>query len=831
MDSGRQSGDPKKVLTRLIALALPLCLTSAHPGTGGAARAAEADTPTGHTSREMSEAIAAVRDHLRDMNGQSARSSDASAATFAVSSGHRDRRSGMTHLYLRQRVGEIDVHGSSLSVTLDAGGEVHLDEREMERRWAKPSPSQRAALSTGSAAAASADDAAALPAFALGAEEAVRAAATGLGLAEAGAVVELREVRGAEGPTRATRYDAPAWSRDEIPIELAYLRDERGTLRLCWNAVFRTPDGEHWWNVHVDASSGELVRSLDWYRNERLQVFALPLESPDEGPRTIVENAADPIASPFGWHDTNGIAGPEFTDTRGNNVAAQEDADGTDDGGLRPDGGPQLSFEFPLDLSDQPSNAFEAGVANLFYVTNVVHDVLYGYGFDEAAGNFQQNNYGRGGSQNDAVIADSLDGAGLDNARFGTPPDGNAPRMEMFRWLQTPTPRVIVTSPLSVAGTIFASRAQFGGGTLGLSGSVVRALDLANATGPSTTDGCTPFTNAAAVAGNIALIDRGDCLFVEKVANAQAAGAIGAMIANNGGAEVGEMAGFDPAIQIPSLFIPQANGASLAAELGNGVDVTLISPAARDSSLDNAVIVHEYGHGVTNRLTGGRTNVDCLSALESAAMGEGWSDWFALVFTAKPEDQAEDPRGISPFLVGELGDGGGIRNHAYSTSFSVAPFTYADLPGLNQPHGGGEIWASALWALYWKFVDRYGFDPDLAGGSGGNNKALQLVIDGLKMQSCNPTFVEARNALLAADQATNAGANECAIWEAFAARGIGENALDGGSATTLAVTEDFSIPASCVPEADAFAAGLSSGLALATLARRRSRSQRRPAKR
>ena len=835
MDSGSHSGRPTQRTNRARWLRIALPLVIAATSTSSTATASDAEDP------HVADAVERVRTHLRErLTPPSARASTRAAEpAFGVTSGHRDAQTGMTHLYLRQRIGDIDVHGTSLSVTVEDGGEVHLDEREMERRWMRTSLSPPgAAPFAGAPAAADAarsEPNAAWPAFALSAVEALRAAAQHLGLEVAAheGDDDPLEVSAPSGPTRASRFVHPSWSRDEIPIELAYLRDERGTPRLCWSAVLRTPDGQHWWHVYVDADSGDLLRSHDWYRHERYEVFALPLESPDEGDRTILENVADPVASPFGWHDTNGIAGPEFTDTRGNNVAAQEDVDDNDAGGMRPDGGDALDFTFPLDLTDQPSNAFEAGLANLFYVSNVVHDVLHGYGFDEAAGNFQQNNYGRGGSQNDPVIADSLDGAGLDNARFGTPPDGSAPRMEMFRWQQAQSPRVIVLSPLAASGTIFAARAQFGGGTLGLSGSVVRALDAANATGPTTTDACTPLTNEAAVAGNIALVDRGVCTFVSKVANAQAAGAIGVIIANNGGDAVGEMAGFDTTLEIPALFIETTEGASLVAEIGNGLQATLISPAPRDSSLDNGVVIHEYGHGVTNRLTGGRANVGCLSDSESAAMGEGWSDWFALVFTAMPGDRAEDPRGISPFLVGEPLGGGGIRNNAYSTSFSVAPATYAVLadPNLNLPHGGGEIWAGALWGLYWKFVERYGFDPDLSGGSGGNNRALQLVIDALKMQPCNPTFVEGRDALLSADQATNGGANECAIWEAFATRGIGANALDGGSATSLDVTEDFSVPASCVPEADAWAAGLTSSLALGALARRRTRTQRRCAKR
>ncbi len=84
-----------------------------------------------------------------------------------------------------------------------------------------------------------------------------------------------------------------------------------------------------------------------------------------------------------------------------------------------------------------------------------------------------------------------------------------------------------------------------------------------------------------------------------------------------------------------------------------------------------------------------------------------------------------------------------------------------------------------LWEMNWALIDKYGLDPDIYNGTGGNNIALQLVIDGLKLQPCNPGFVDARNAILQADQVNNAGANQCLIWTAFAKRGLGYSATPG----------------------------------------------------
>ncbi|MFK7774463.1 MAG: M36 family metallopeptidase, partial [Saprospiraceae bacterium] len=83
--------------------------------------------------------------------------------------------------------------------------------------------------------------------------------------------------------------------------------------------------------------------------------------------------------------------------------------------------------------------------------------------------------------------------------------------------------------------------------------------------------------------------------------------------------------------------------------------------------------------------------------------------------------------------------------------------------------------------MFWNMVDIYGFDDDIYNGTGGNNIAMQLVLDGLKLQPCSPTFLDSRDAILAADLANNDGANQCLIWETFARRGLGVNAKVGGS--------------------------------------------------
>ncbi len=476
------------------------------------------------------------------------------------------------------------------------------------------------------------------------------------------------------------RFENTAFAGEQVVVQLVY--QPRGeALRLAWNVNHYVPGGSHWWNVRVDALTGEELDRNDWMVNCGVEdhdhaacadehgeaplplapndynIYPWPVESPSHGARAI-RNAPwtdGGIASPYGWHDTNGAVGAEFTDTRGNNCYAQEDADANNSGGTRPSGGATLDFDFPLDLTQAPSTYLNVATTNLFYWNNLIHDVWYQYGFDEPAGNFQQNNYGRGGAGNDWVNADAQDGSGTDNANFGTPPDGSSPRMQMYRWTYT-TPN-------------------------------------------------------------------------------------------------------------------------------------------RDSDLDNGVIAHEYGHGISNRLVGGPSNTSCLGNAEQ--MGEGWSDYFGLMMTMEPGDAGTDGRGIGTYLLGQTPSGAGIRPARYSTSFATNNFTYAatnNTSAISQPHGIGFVWCTMLWEMTWELINVYGFDPDLYNGTGGNNLAMQLVIDGLKLTPCNPGFVGARDAILQADQINNGGVNQPFIWAAFARRGLGISASQGSSTSRTDQVEAFDTP-------------------------------------
>jgi extracellular elastinolytic metalloproteinase len=722
-------------------------------------------------------------------------------ADVAVTDLYASRHNGLTHVYLRQRVNGLEVAGSEMNYSLKRSGEVFTRVGSFV-----PNVAARAAETAREPT--------------LTADEAVLAAASALGLAEVDRLDLLYSPGGAD---RAAVFANQAVSEVPIPARLRYYRlPASDSLRLVWNLSIKVPAGygsSDWWDLEVDATSGAIVGRANWTADAIYSVFPLPQESPDDGPvRTDLVDPNDPTASPFGWHDTNGVLGPEFTVTRGNNVSACVDADANNscDAGSQPDGTAALDFTgalVPLNLPvDQPAAYKPAAVVNLFYWNNIMHDVSYQYGYDEPAGNFQANNYGNGGAGNDAVNADAQDGSELatptlNNANFSTPPDGSPGRMQMFRW--TAPVGLILTGTLSAnypAGT-----AEFGATTYNLTAAVELAVDADVAT-PN--DACCALTNTVctdpgwtAVSGKIAIVRRGNCEFGTKAMNMSNAGALGTIIVNNQGEAVIAMGagvnGGTVPTTFPVLSVGISNGDSIINALP-GVNATMDSTATvgpdRDSDLDNGVIAHEYGHGISNRLTGGPANVGCLQNVEQ--MGEGWSDWQTLFLHASVSDVATTPRTIGGYVTFEPPSTPGyvgIRRYPYTTDNVVNPLTYAGVGDTanTQPHGIGTIWATILWEAYWNLVALDGYDPDVYFGSGGNNAIHQLVIDGMKLQPCSPSFVSGRDAILSADVADYDGDHECALWDAFAERGLGTAASTGASTNDRTVTESFLLPAQC----------------------------------
>jgi PKD repeat protein len=487
-------------------------------------------------------------------------------------------------------------------------------------------------------------------------------------------------------------------------------------------------------------------------------------------------------------------------------VYAYEDANNDNLPGYAPDGGALQIFNFPWNVDSSNTYQRDASLTNLFYMNNVIHDVLHQNGFNEVAGNFQSNNYGNGGLGNDFVNAEGFDGGGTNNANFATPPDGSNPRMQMYLWTNPGTvscsPSLNVNAPANISGAKSFGVASYNPtSAFNITANVVLAQDGVG----TSSDGCTAFTNAAAIAGKIALIDRGTCSFFIKTQFAQDAGAVGVIIVNNVSGGAPGMSGTPTqTITIPTFSVSLTDGNAMKTELTNSVAVnaTLVTcpPAAPlpmlDGSFDNGIVAHEYGHGVSNRLTGGPAAASCLQNAEQG--GEGWSDWLGLILTIEPGDVGTTGRGIGTFALGQPTTGAGIRRFRYSTDMSINPQTYADLATSSGPHPRGEIWCDAIWDMTWFLIRDFGFDPNLYTGTAGNNIALRLVLEGMKLQPCSPGYIDGRDAILLADDILYNSAHRCQIWEAFARRGMGYNAAQGSSNAVGDETVDFTYPPFCL---------------------------------
>ncbi|EGX96894.1 elastinolytic metalloproteinase Mep [Cordyceps militaris CM01] len=443
-------------------------------------------------------------------------------------------------------------------------------------------------------------------------------------------------------------------TQSDPEAKLVYFSDGKGGLTLSWRV--ETDLKDNWLLTYVDAKEPTKVHGVVDYVADAASFQVFPfgaVADPSVGSRVIVK---DPwtSASPFGWL-SDGTT--NYTTTEGNNGHAQNNPTGGDVwvSNYRPKNA-ERKFEYPYSSSLEPKDYVDFSATQLFYTSNSYHDLLYALGFTEVAGNFQDNNNGKGGRAADGVILNTQDGSGVNNAYFSTPPDGQRGRMLMYVW------------------------------------------------------------------------DR--------------------------------------------------------------------SEPNRDSSLDSGVVIHEYTHGLSNRLTGGPANSGCLSSTEPRGMGEGWSDFFAVALDVKKTQTRAHDNAFGAWI---FNNPRGIRTFPYSTSLTTNTHTYAKADGLTSQHAIGNIWATMLYEVLWNLIDKHGnsgaYYPTLnsKGAPQGDGRflAMKLALDGMALQTCNPNFVQARNAILDADRALTGSANHCEIWKGFAKRGLGQGARYNSSKRT----EDFTVPA------------------------------------
>jgi Fungalysin metallopeptidase (M36)/Bacterial pre-peptidase C-terminal domain/Fungalysin/Thermolysin Propeptide Motif len=435
--------------------------------------------------------------------------------------------------------------------------------------------------------------------------------------------------RGGETSGKFVFANPAGTGNSPITAELSIFPMTASSARLAYR-IFLEVDPKSWYEILIDANDGTLLFRHNLYVFSG-QARVWP-ESPMKGARTLV-------TLPAGWLPANG------TVTTGNNVDAYLDANGNDqpdtitDANMKDGRAFSATQVFDFQFGDgtvqlDPRQFRPAVITNLFYFVNTAHDYYYGIGFDEAAGNFQSNNFDRGGIGNDAVLAEAQFDPFTNNAAFAATPEGIAPKIRM------------------------------------------------------------------------GLFTRGTSSLIDDL----------------------------------------------------------------DSDYDGMVILHEYGHGVSNRLVGAKTSTSCLDRVQSGALGEGWSDYFAISFFNDPVMAAY----ITQNAIR------GVRRFSYEGY----PLTYEDIGNGNfgyEVHDDGEIWAGTLWDLR---------------KSLGAATTDRLVIDGLKSTPCNPSMTDARDAIISADQADNGGANRTTLWTIFARHGLGFSAVgvDGTLLTGTRYDAAYNLP-------------------------------------
>ena len=476
-----------------------------------------------------------------------------------------------------------------------------------------------------------------------------------------------------------------------------------------------------------------------------------------------------------------------YSDRNGDNTPDAPDIRATASGTNR--------YDYTYDQALEPlasDTQVRAGLTQLFYTINWLHDYWYDRGFTETAGNAQRSNLGRGGLEGDAIHAQGQDGAisypandpegpgpRRGNANMQTPSDGLTPVMQMFLWSDN-----VAQVTLTPGGTTRAGSSQFGPTLFDLTQPVALVDDGNAADGGSTSDGCQ--TIGGNVAGKIALVDRGSCNFSVKVKNAQTAGALGVIIANNNAIDGPvQAAGDDATVTIPSLGVSQALGTQIKDALGRGaVSARLQSQALteRDGTLDNTVVAHEWGHYFHLRLA------ECNGTLQCGAMGEGWGDFVAMHLIVRPTDNFDGTYALAIYDTHEdPSDAGyfGIRRYPYSTNLARNPLTFkhignsnalpTDVPGRGlgvehaEVHAAGEVWAQMLWESYRALIARHGYAE-------ARTRMADYVVAGLLLHPADASYTEARDAVLEA--ASKGDIEDMKVMaQAFAKRGAGTCAV------------------------------------------------------
>ncbi|HEX5059604.1 MAG TPA: M36 family metallopeptidase, partial [Kofleriaceae bacterium] len=473
------------------------------------------------------------------------------------------------------------------------------------------------------------------------------------------------------------------------------------------------------------------------------------------------------------------------TETLGNNVEAYADfnaPDGLTFGDFRATTTAAGKFDRAYDFNAEPLSTQTqqmTGITSLFYTVNWMHDFWYDGGFTESAGNAQDNNYGRGGEDRDAIKAEAQDnanGGSRNNANMSTPDDGLQPRMQVFLWGGKETRTLTIATHTTTSGS-----ASFGPKNFDVTGEVVVADDGVG-TG---TDACTALPS---LTGKIVLVDRGTCTFKTKTLNVQTAGGIGVILANNAASTsppgLADDATITTAITIPTLSILQTDGTQLKTDIAAGaVNVTMQREVGveLEGTLDTSVIAHEFGHYVHHRLSVCGTSA-------CGAMSEGWGDFSSLLVVARDGDNLMGayPMGIYSTQSFSADPAYfGIRRAPYSADHTINDLSFRHMTdGVATPtthpfnasgnnaevHNAGEVWAAMLWEGYVALQGAGTSFDDV------RLKMRQYVVAGLLLAPPDATPTETRDAILTAARAASMADHDTLV-TAYARRGFGSCAV------------------------------------------------------
>lgn len=397
-------------------------------------------------------------------------------------------------------------------------------------------------------------------------------------------------------------------------------------------------------------------------------------------------------------------------------------------------------------------------VVNLFNLNNIIHDYLYEIGFTEPMWNFQQDNFGRGGAGGDAVSVQVMDGSGTNNANFGTPAEGATPRMQMYLFTEGSFRR----SDGSFDWDIVAHEFYHG---------------VSNRSAAKGGDAC------------LGGLSTPVAYFGEPIGQGEGWGDFFANSLTDDDAE-GEYATGEMDVGIRALPV---NNYRWSYASVNGV------AKRRDSATNPA---------------GNAPDGNPEIPFEGHQIGEFFTP---ILWDMRELLIMKEPGGVFYDGTRRLGNGGmfyiGDRlvqsvdaNHPieYRASFGTTANTVQGLPlpagGLASPRIDGNHFKRPGMVAdeIAQRGDRKG--PMASAVSKGARMADTLVLRGLQIGVCDPSFIDTRDAILMADQQLNGGENRALIWRAFASHGVGESAASTSmngveqSYGTPTIIEAFDVP-------------------------------------